>query len=133
MSAARPRERVRAPIVPIRSKNSSWQNFDLQQRYMEGIRLWQLMMPIVFPLGNETALGTFLEGSLTAKFLYGTEEKHSQLMKQFLKWFIDIALLNDFSKTEAAEIVYQMMTLSKKAGSNFKRHKVQELSDWLST
>jgi len=128
----RPRKRDREPIVPIRTKNSTWQSFDLKQHYIENLNLWQLMMPVTVPLSGEIALGTFLEGSLTAKFFYGDEQRHSQLMEHLIKWFIKMIHLENFSKAEAAECVYQMMTLSRKAGDNFRKYQIQRLLAWLS-
>ncbi len=129
----RPKERGRAPIVPVRSERSQWQYFDMRQRYIEDIGLWQLMMPLVVPIPEGLGLGTFIEGSITGRLLYGDAVAHNQVLKQLMTWFVAEAKLGTGKDTgEISELLYEMLTVSLKAGKNFRSHKLQEISDWIS-
>lgn len=129
----RPRERGRAPIVPVRSERSQWQYFDMRQKYIEDIGLWQLMMPLVVPMSEGLGLGTFIEGSITGRLLYGDAVAHNQTLKQLMIWFVAEAKLDAGKDTmEISELLYEMLTVSLKAGKNFRSHKLQEISDWIS-
>lgn len=129
----RPKERGRAPIVPVRSEHSQWQYFDMCQRHIQDIDLWQLMMPLVVPNPEGLGLGTFIEGSITGRLFYGDAVAHNQLLKQLMTWFVAEAKLDTGKDTgEISELIYEMLTVSLKAGKNFRSHKLQEISGWIS-
>lgn len=125
----RSNKRGRDPVVPIRSVQSEWTYFDMQQTYLADLDLWKLLMPLAIPLKKGIALGTFIEGSLTGKFFYGDANKYNYLMKKIARWFVSISNIED---GQIANVLYEMMTVSQKANSTFKDVKIQEINYWLS-
>lgn len=129
----RPKERGRSPVVPVRNAYSEWRNFDMRQRYLPDINLWQLMMPLALPMPEGLGLGTFIEGSITGRLLYGDVRAHNQVLKRLMTWFVAEAKLDAGKDTrEISELLYEMLTISSKAGKNFRSYKLQEISDWIS-
>ena len=105
----------------------------MHQKYIKDIGLWQLMMPLVVPTPEGLGLGTFIEGSITGRLLYGDAVAHNQALKQLMTWFVAEAKLGAGKDTmEISELLYEMLTVSLKAGKNFRSHKLQEISDWIS-
>ncbi len=129
----RPRARERPPKVPVCSAEYTWSEFDLQQTYLPEANIWRLMMPVIVNGESGSALGTFVECTLSGDCFYGDCRKEDELKKNLF-----LEAIRQFRLTEALQIsdipsaLYRMLTLETKAGPHFKEAKLQQFSQWLS-
>jgi len=129
----RPRARERPPRVPICSPDLTWSEFDMLQTYLPDIRLWKLMMPAIAYHDGIVTLGTFLECVLSGDHFYGSKLRVDSLKRNLL-----IEALKHFHLEELVGFenipaqLYQMMTVSTKAGPKFKKRKLRQFTQWLS-
>lgn len=121
--------RGRPPKVPICSRDFVWSEFDMIQTYLSNVGLWRLMMPLIIHQGGSAFLGTFIECALSGDCFYGNHKKEDELKREL---FLDATRHLSLGKTDIPSKMYQMMTLEKKAGPDFKKAKVQQFSQWLS-
>lgn len=129
----RSRARERPPKVPVCCQDHTWSEFDMQQVYLIGAGLWQLMMPIVIHQNGKSSLGTFVECALSGDCFYGDSQKENDLKQNlFFEVIRHLRLQESFSTSDIPSKVYQMMTLCAKVGSNFRARKIDQFSQWLS-
>lgn len=126
----RPQARGRPPKVPVCSQDLSWSEFDMNQTYLPDIGLWRLMMPLIVRQDRSASLGTFIERALSGDCFYGNHGREDELKRKLFLNAVDHLTVEG---PDIASGIYRMTTLEKKAGPAFKKAKIQQFSQWLST
>ena len=90
-------------------------------------------MPAIVRSNEQFALATFVECALSEDCFYGDLLRNDTLKKQLLLSITEYLYpIERLRLSNIPELLYQMLTLEKKAGPQFKKEKIRLFSQWLS-